>query len=95
MNEITKQDLTEAITSIKDHVNEKFEAQEKVAVAMFAPVKKMVEEHDIIFNGKDGRSGIIIEVQKGKTGFQVFKWMAGLGFGGMSLNWIKDLILLQ
>ncbi len=85
MSEITRADLESIIDDLKDHINERFESHEKVEAAMFAPVKEKVDEHDILFNGKDGRSGIVVDINTIKTSGRNLKWLAGGGYCSTSM----------
>jgi hypothetical protein len=65
-----KLDLSQMENNIKAHID-----------SNLAPIKKYMDEKDLILLGPDRRSGLIGEVNDIKSGIKVFKWIAGSGGG--------------
>ena len=80
MSEVTKQDLADAINNIKQHISDKME-----------PVTKDINGHQITLYGKEGRNGLVGDVNDMKAGIGLFKWLAGTGFILMLGKWWHSL----
>jgi len=77
MTDISKQDLNDSRDQIIEHINIKLE-----------PITKEINGMKLTLYGKDGRSGVVADVNDMKTSAKGIKWLAGIGvFSGMS-SWI-------
>jgi len=81
MTDITKTDLIELKDDIKDHIDMKIQ-----------PIIEDIKGHDKVLFGKDGRNGVVGDVNNIKASGRTIKWIAGGGlFSGLS-GWINKLL---
>jgi len=80
MGEITRQDLTDAMNGVKDHIDLKIK-----------PIADDVDEHKILLTGKDGRSGLVGDVNDMKNSGRIVKWLAGGGLGVAAAGWANKI----
>ncbi len=91
MSEITKQDLNEVTHELKDYIDAKFIDHEKTEKAMFTPIIAEVAGHKVTLYGGEGRGGVVKDMNDFKQSSKMLQWIAGLGFGGMSLSWLAKI----
>jgi len=80
MNEVTKQDLMDSENRIKEYISNKLD-----------PITKGINGHQVTLYGKEGRTGLVGDVNDMKTGVGLFKWLAGTSFAMMLGKWWHSL----
>lgn len=68
MTEVRKEDLDRMVKDIKEHID-----------VRLLPIRKEIDEHELILRGKNKMNGLIGEVRDIKTGGRLLKWFAGIG----------------
>ena len=81
MSEITKQDLMDFKTDIKDHISDKLD-----------PIVEDINGHQVTLYGKDNRGGLVGDVNNIKNSGKIFKWVAGSGFIAGITGWINKFL---
>ena len=96
MTEITKADLHEFKTEIKDHIDQRFTAHEYQEKLMIEPLVKRVDTHSTILRGRDGDAGLVKDMHEVKGSIKVAsrigKWVGGGGLFAGVTNWLKDML---
>ena len=80
MSEITKADLLEMKNDLKDHIDLKLE-----------PVVTAVNGMKVSLYGKEGRNGLVRDVNDIKNSGKRIKAIAGTGFIGALSKWLHEL----
>ncbi len=80
MSEITKQDLLDFKADIKDHISDKLD-----------PITEDINGHQITLYGKEGRNGLVGDVNNIKNSGKIFKWIAAGGLGTGATGWIHKM----
>ena len=85
MAEITRADIEAIIgtvkTDIKDHID-----------LRLAPMTEDINGHQVTLYGKEGRNGLVGDVNDMKNSGRNLKWLAGTGlFAGVS-GWINKIL---
>jgi|GEM_PF-5881437 len=65
--------------SLKEHISDKLD-----------PINNDLEGHSATLYGKDGRDGLVADVNTIKTTGLAFKWIAGSGFFAGISKWIHE-----
>ena len=63
--------------AIKEHISDKLE-----------PIHDDIKNHALTLYGKEGRNGLVGDVNAIKTTGKTFKWVAGTGFFAGASKWI-------
>jgi hypothetical protein len=71
---ITKEDLINFRDDIKGHISDKLK-----------PIEEKVNGHNATLYGKEGRNGVVGDLNQMKGSGKVMKWFAGIG--GLSGLW--------
>jgi len=80
LSNVTKEDIENLKADIKEHIDLRLE-----------PIVTDVNGHKITLYGKDGRNGVVKDVNDMKGGFKMVKWVASSGLAVGLTKWWHSL----
>ena len=89
MEHINRSDLDRAVDSLKEHINDKFEAQHQYNEVIHSAFRATLEAHSDQLHG-NGNIGLIKEVDRMQTSYKTVKKML-VGFSALASGWLAYL----